>query len=959
MADRIPLKEDVFGLTDDTYRGKRKRRRYLAHSPMASVNWLQKLTEVATTAQPISSQKLSELASTPQPISLQKLPEVVITPRPISSQQRSCQGRVRTKKPKLDRSRITIHKGPHYSLMRLLDLTDDEDEETTRVGVQNTREISDHPNTRLYGNRANQSRKREQDSHQQAGQRLQDWRLNTAELDHPKDPEERISRPSQPERQQKSHKQDHQQKQSTSQTKGYRKEFTPRQENGKTAGYLEPSGSRYHERYSPEAKDPSPPDLPRQTARSVEVNRRTREKNVVIKIFDSDSSSSSDDSEIDHNLPQENREGKNSDSTSRSSPAILDQRAYQMKLPLKALFERIRSKTLQASKSSTHDSEHHSAASSRSVRDTVQPARKTRIRRRHKDSISTAPPPKKRKTSCAVKKNSAFASVFELPPSVQSEETLQDLNKAEYEKEGALTDFMTMVADYVNKDAAYEAPSSDMTVQNMFEKSHTGAVSHRASLPRGKPRQIRPELVAVPEEEEAGREEQQREERRRGEKRREEKRREDERKEEQQIEEQQRDEQQRDEQQREEQQREKQLREKQRREKQQREELLGEAQRGKEERREEEHKQERQRQKQHREEQRIADKQVHDRDREQDKRQRQGQHKDENHVTAKQVHDRDLEHDKALQHRDEYRITAKQAHGRNLKQDKTLKRAQQEERDAQFERLLVNARLEEQNKRMAELEERGRAIEEATRLKQMEEKRKQAQAKYEEKERRAKEKREAVLRDAELQKEMKARQEAEHQTAIQAQIEAENQRELQALKDAELLRELRAAATTTLRQDPKSPQTNQDQRGSKTAISAHKATLGGELPPQKQPIDVATNNARTVPKTHSDRRKEVEEAKVRAAALEVLGLRQKDLEQLAKREKAAKQAGTKRNEKVSARNHISCFTNEISGSRGRNRAGKSKPKESCQIVEIRGCWPGKLFCMYLISFENTVPLADK
>lgn len=228
-----------------------------------------------------------------------------------------------------------------------------------------------------------------------------------------------------------------------------------------------------------------------------------------------------------------------------------------------------------------------------------------------------------------------------------------------------------------------------------------------------------------------------------------------------------------------------------------------------------------------------------------------------------------------------------------LEQDEDLQRIRREERQAQLRIELDEAkaaRIEEHRKRMEVMEEKQRAIDEkAAQHKAEEEKRKAAQA---EKERLAKKEEQAALHAAALQ------------------------RSIQARKEHEALKAKKAAAIAALREECKGPPATQKPTdGPSTGIpkpslhgtlptrqpandaapaSASKASLQGALPSQKPVNDGTTINARTGPKTPGDRRREVEEAKARAEAQEPLGLREADLQNLMKKEKAEKQAEVQR-----------------------------------------------------------------
>ncbi|KAE9975924.1 hypothetical protein EG328_002910 [Venturia inaequalis] len=247
------------------------------------------------------------------------------------------------------------------------------------------------------------------------------------------------------------------------------------------------------------------------------------------------------------------------------------------------------------------------------------------------------------------------------------------------------------------------------------------------------------------------------------------------------------------------------------------------------------------------------------------------------------------------QKEEEARTAARIAQAREklLEQDEDLRRIRREERQAQLRIELDEAkaaRIEEHQKRMAIMEEKQRAIDEvAAKHKAEEDKRRAAQA---EKERFAK----------------KEEQDAIHEAALQ--------RSIQARKEHEALKAKKAAAITARREECKGPPAAQKSTDA-SLTNIYKPSLHGVLPTQqsanetapftvaqaslrgislsqKPADDGATAKPRTGPKTPGDRRREVEETKALAEAQEPLGLREVDLQNLMKKEKAEKQAEVQR-----------------------------------------------------------------
>lgn len=228
-----------------------------------------------------------------------------------------------------------------------------------------------------------------------------------------------------------------------------------------------------------------------------------------------------------------------------------------------------------------------------------------------------------------------------------------------------------------------------------------------------------------------------------------------------------------------------------------------------------------------------------------------------------------------VQQEEEERTATRLAHERELllEKDEDLQRARQEERQALLRIELdeaKTARIEEHRKRMAIMKEKQRAIDEkAAQHKAEEDKRKASDAA---KERLAKKEQEAAIREEVLQ------------------------RSIQARKESELLKAKRAAAIAAIREECKAPPATQ-KPGDASLTNTPKPSLHGVLPTQKSTDDGSMGKPRTTPKTASDRRREMEEAKAKAEAREPLGLRQVDLENLVKKEKAAKQAEAQRQKK--------------------------------------------------------------
>jgi hypothetical protein len=200
-----------------------------------------------------------------------------------------------------------------------------------------------------------------------------------------------------------------------------------------------------------------------------------------------------------------------------------------------------------------------------------------------------------------------------------------------------------------------------------------------------------------------------------------------------------------------------------------------------------------------------------------------------------------------------------------LEKDPEIQKARRDERQARL-RIEMDeakaARLEEHKKRMAEMEQRQKAIDEkVAQLKVEEEKRKAAEA---EKQRLEKLERAATTREAALQ------------------------RTIQARKESEFFKQklsLAAAATTSVRREQKEhPQGLENDVGA----GAESATFTGFT-------------ARTKPKGPSQRRTEVEEAKLRAEALQPIGMRAIDLKKLAKAEKAKKAGEAQRKKEEAAK----------------------------------------------------------
>lgn len=247
------------------------------------------------------------------------------------------------------------------------------------------------------------------------------------------------------------------------------------------------------------------------------------------------------------------------------------------------------------------------------------------------------------------------------------------------------------------------------------------------------------------------------------------------------------------------------------------------------------------------------------------------------------------------QKEEEERTAARIAYDREklLEQDEDLQRIRREERQAQLRIELDEAkaaRIEEHQKRMAIMEEKQRAIDEiSAKHKAEEDRRKAAQA---EKERLAK----------------KIEQDAIHEAALQ--------RSIQARKEHEALKAKKAAAIAARREECKGPPVTQKPTDGPSANVTKRSLHGilpnqqpvndassttavlvlqqGVLPSQKPVDDEATFKSRTAPKTPGDRRREVEEAKARAEAQMPLGLREVDLLNLIKKEKAEKQAEVQR-----------------------------------------------------------------
>ncbi|TID14736.1 hypothetical protein E6O75_ATG08882 [Venturia nashicola] len=246
------------------------------------------------------------------------------------------------------------------------------------------------------------------------------------------------------------------------------------------------------------------------------------------------------------------------------------------------------------------------------------------------------------------------------------------------------------------------------------------------------------------------------------------------------------------------------------------------------------------------------------------------------------------------QKEEEERTAARIAREREklLEQDEELQRIQREERQAQLRIELDEAkaaRIEEHQKRMAIMEEKQRAIDEkVAKHKAEEDKRKAAQA---EKERLAKKEELAAIHEAALQRSIKARKEHEALKAKKAASIAARREEckgppaVQKSLDGPLTKVSKPSLNGTL--------PTQQSANDKTSTIAAQSSLQGPLPSPK-PVEGGTVKPRTGPKTPGDRRKEVEDAEARAEAQEPLGLREVDLQNLLKKEKAEKQAAVQR-----------------------------------------------------------------
>lgn len=228
-----------------------------------------------------------------------------------------------------------------------------------------------------------------------------------------------------------------------------------------------------------------------------------------------------------------------------------------------------------------------------------------------------------------------------------------------------------------------------------------------------------------------------------------------------------------------------------------------------------------------------------------------------------------------------------------LEQDEDLLRIRREERQAQLKIDLDEAKaatMEEHQKRMASMEEKQRAIDEkAAKLKAEEEKRKAARA---EKERLAKKEEQAALHEAALQRSIQARKEHEALKAKKAAAIAARREECKGPPVTQ--KPTDGPSTNVPKPSLHGALPNQKSADDAAPTTVSQASLQGALSSQKPINIVAAVKPRAGPKTPGDRRREVEEAKAQAEAQEPLGLREIDLQNLMKKEKAEKQAEVQR-----------------------------------------------------------------